>query len=418
MMTTGQPVHAPLYPGQGLFDMSNLDQFMSGHPWADYEQLRNQAPVYWQAVEPPARGYWLLSRHADIQHVSRHPEIFSSGEGFKASDESYERLGPEINAAMGRIILSIDPPEHTFFRQILQPHFSLKAAKALEQEIRRDVIATLDRLKGQDVVEVVGTISAELPILVLCNVLGVPESDRPRIFEWTNRMVGVDDPDFNSTPQQAAQAFVEVFDYGRALLAERRGKAGDDLITLIANAELDGKPLQQAQTDGFFVLMVGAGNETSRNAITGSLKALAQFPEARKQLVEQPELIAGAVEELLRFISPVIHMRRTAVCDTEVAGQAIARGEKVVMLYGAANRDPAVFEHPDQLDVRRANARQQMAFGHGIHLCLGAIYARMELRIMLEEFLRRYPDFRVVEEPRYLRSHFVHGIKSMSIALS
>jgi len=417
-MTASQPAHAPCYPAGSIFDMTNLDQFTRGHPWSGYDQLRSQAPVYWQAVEPPARGYWLLSRFADIQHVSRHPELFSSAQGFKASDESYERLGPEISAAMGRIILSIDPPEHTNYRRILQEHFSLKAVKSREQQMRQDVIAILDRLQGKQTVEVVTAIASELPILVLCNVLGVPESDRPRIFEWTNRMVGIDDPEYNSSPQQAAQAFVEVFDYGRKLIAERRGKSGDDLITLIANAELDGKPLEQVQMDGFFVLMVGAGNETSRNSITGSLHALGRFPEVRQQLAEKPELIGAAVEELLRYVSPVIHMRRTATCDTEIAGQKIAKGEKVVMLYGAANRDPEMFENPDSLNLARQNLRHQIAFGHGIHLCLGAMYARMEIRIMLEEFLRRYPNYKVVEEPRYLRSHFVHGVKSMSIALT
>jgi cytochrome P450 len=175
--------------------------------------------------------------------------------------------------------------------------------------------------------------------------------------------------------------------------------------------------LERKQTDGFTVLMVGAGNETSRNSITGSLHTLAKFPEQRKELLENPNLWSTAVEELLRFVSPVIHMRRTATKEAEISGQVIAPGEKVVLLYGAANRDPGVFNSPDILDLGRKNARKQMAFGHGIHHCLGAMIARMELRLILKEFLTRFPNYEVISEPKYLRSNFVHGIKSMSTRL-
>lgn len=417
-MSASQPTFDRAFDSEGIFDFTDLDQFRKGHPYAAYKRLRSEAPVCWQPVESPGRGFWVVSRYDDIQSISRAPDHFCSGQGFKALDESYERLGPEINAAMQGILLATDPPDHTAYRRILQPYFSIKQVKALEDATRKMVDEILARLEGKDNAEAIADLSAELPIRVLCHVLGVPESDEPLILDWTNRMVGIDDPDFNPDPLSAAKAFQEVFEYGRNLVADRKKNPGDDLISLVANGEIDGKPLAAEQTDGFFVLMVGAGNETSRNSIAASLNYLDKFPEARQTLIDDPERIPGAIEELLRMISPVIHMRRTATSDTEISGQRIAEGEKVVMLYGSANRDESVFENPDVLDLDRANSRKQFSFGHGIHLCLGAQFARMELKLMLGEFTKRYPNYRITSEPQYLRSHFVHGIKTMQIALA
>jgi cholest-4-en-3-one 26-monooxygenase len=414
----GGPATAPVFPAGPLFDLLDLDQFRRGHPWTAYARLRAEAPVYWQAGRETERGFWILSRHEDVQYVSRNPELFCSSQGFKAADESFERFGPDIDAAMRRIILATDPPEHTSYRRLLQPSFTVPAARARAELIRGMVREILDRLDGRRTIEVIGDIAAELPIRVLCHLLGVPESDRHRILAWTNRMVGADDPDFNATPQSAAAAFKEVFDYGRDLLKDRRAHPGDDLISLVAHGEVDGKPLDPVATDGFFVLMVGAGNETTRNAIADSLYVLAGHPDVRGALIADPQRLPLAVEELLRFVSPVIHMRRTATRDTEIRGQRIAQGEKVVMLYGSANRDERVFGEPDSLDPGRANVRSHLAFGHGIHICLGAVFARMELQIVLEEFLRRYPDYAVAGGPTYLRSNFVHGVKSLSLALN
>jgi len=417
-MTISRPKFTPIFPDGRLFDLLDLDQFRDGHPYLAYARLRTEAPVHWQGASAPERGFWVLSRYEDIQFVSRNPNIFCSSQGFKAADESFERFGPDIDSAMRRIILSTDPPEHTSYRRLMQPFFTVPAARAKEDMIRSMVTEILDRLEGRQSVEVIKDIAAELPIRVLCQVLGVSEADRPRILDWTNRMVGADDPDFNTTPQQAAAAFKEVFDYGRELVKDRRANPGDDLISLVANGEVDGKRLESTATDGFFVLMVGAGNETTRNAIADSLYVLAEHRDVRAALAADPQLIPTAVEELLRYISPVIHMRRTATCDTEIRGQKIAKGEKVVMLYGAANRDENVFSNPDSINPGRANVRSHMAFGHGIHICLGAVFARIEMKVLLEEFLRRYPDYEVTGGPAYLRSNFVHGVKSLSLSLN
>ena len=393
------------------------DTYVNGHPYAAYAALRQEFPVYWHQEVPPGRGFWLLTRHDDIRHVSRNPKVFSSSYGFKAQDDSYERMGPDIDAAMRKIIISIDPPDHSAMRSLLMPFFTTEALKKKEESTRGRVRRIVEGLSPGDTIDVVPTLAAGLPIQVLCEQLGVGGDDQEQILKWTNQMTGADDPDFNVTPAQAADAFREVFDFGRRAIDQRRRNPSNDLVSVVANAKFKGKLLDRDQVDGFFALMIGAGNETTRNAISGSIHALASFPAQRRILANDPTAWTTAIEELLRFISPVIHMRRTALVDTEIPGQSVATGDKVVMLYGAANRDPEIFHSPNDLDVHRRNARRHFAFGTGIHQCLGAMLARMELRIVLQEFLAKFPNYRTHTEPAYLRSNFVHGIKSYSVTL-
>lgn len=399
------------------FDAIDPDTYVDGHPFAAYARLREENPVLWHPEEPQGAGFWLLTRYDDIRHVSRHHEIFSSSCGFKAQDDSYERMGADIDAAMRKIILAIDPPDHSSMRALLMPFFTAGALKKMEYGIRKRVRRILAPLKAGDTIDVVPDLAAELPIQVLCEVLGVDEKDHEQVLTWTYQMTGADDPDYNITPARAAGAFREVFEFGRRAIDERRRKPTGDLVSVVANARFKGELLDRDQVDGFFALMIGAGNETTRNAISGSIHALAHFPEQKRILTQDPSVWPTAIEELLRYLSPVIHMRRTTVTDTRISGQAIAAGAKVVMLYGAANRDPEVFEAPDDLDLRRSNARRHFSFGTGIHQCLGAMLARMELRTVLQEFLAKFPDYRPQTEPTYLRSNFVHGIKSYSVTL-
>jgi cytochrome P450 len=208
-----------------------------------------------------------------------------------------------------------------------------------------------------------------------------------------------------------------MFEYGRDAIDRRRANPTDDLLSAIANARLNDEYLERSQVDGVLAMFIGAGNETTRNVITASLFELWRNPEARQELLDDPSLIPGATDELLRYITPANHMRRTATLDTEVGGQAIAKGEKVVMFYAAANRDPEIFPDPDKLDLRRANAKRHLAFGLGIHRCIGAVLAQLELRIFLEEFLPRYPAYEVTSEPSLLRHNFVYAIKAMNVRL-
>jgi len=252
-------------------------------------------------------------------------------------------------------------------------------------------------------------VAAELPLIVLCELLGVPQEDRRLLFDWTNRLT-----DFLNDPMDFLAAYGELFAYGQAMTQRRREHPTGDLMSIMANARVDGQPLDQQLLDGFFLLLVIAGNETTRNTISGGVLALSEHPEQRRLLLDDPSLIPGAVEEMLRYITPVIHFRRTATADTEIRGQQIRHGDKVVMWYPSANRDEDVFPNGDAFDVRRT-PNEHVAFGEGQHFCLGAWLGRLELRILFEELLRRLPDVEVAGPVTRLRSYFLNGITTMPV---
>jgi cytochrome P450 len=333
-------------------------------------------------------------------------------------DDTYARVDNHIGRAMSRILPAVDPPEHTEARKLFASFFTMQAVRGTEDSIRSKARRIVDSLDGRTDIDVVRDLSVDLPIQVLGDLLGVPEGDRGRLLTWTDAIFGADDPDYFSSPRDAAPSIFEMFEYGKDAIDARRKEPGTDLLSAVANARLGGEYLDREQVDGTLAMFVGAGNETSRNLITLSLLELWRHPDARQDLVREPALIPAATEELLRFTTPAIHMRRTATEDAEIGGQAIAEGEKVVMFYGAANRDPSMFPDPDRLDIRRPNARRHLAFGSGVHRCIGAPLAQVELRIFLEEFLPRYPNYEITDEPRYLRHNFVHAIKSMPARLA
>lgn len=410
------PVAAPVFPVQTL-GFSDPDTFLHGHPYDEYARLRRCAPVFWNPEPQPGRGFWGLTRYDDVVEVSTDPKVFCNGQGYKSVDDTYSRISGDAGAAMKRILPALDPPEHTAVKKVFMAYFTPRAIRSLEEQAREKARRLISSLHGRTAVEAVSEICVPLPIEMLAELLGVPAHDRSKLLYWTDGIFAADDAEFFATPRDAAGRFVEMFEYGRAAIDKRRREPTGDLLSAVANAKIEGQHLDRAQLDGVLAMFIGAGNETSRNAISGSLLALAQFPDERQKLLDEPCLIAAATDELLRFITPAIHMRRTATENTEIRGQAIARGEKVVMFYGAANRDPAVFPDPDRLDVARENARRHLAFGTGVHRCIGAALAQLELRVFLEEFLPRYPRYKITSEPRYLRQNFVHAIKSMQLTL-
>jgi len=237
------------------------------------------------------------------------------------------------------------------------------------------------------------------------------------VFDWTNRLVGTDDPEYAPSLDKTNEAYEEVFEYGRWLVEQRRANPTNDLMSVVANAVIDGQPIDGTLRDGFSTILIAAGNETTRNSLSGAIWALTNSPTAKKRLLDQPDLVPDSVDELLRHVTPVIQMLRTALEDIEIGGQAIKAGERVVMLYGAANRDPEVFANPHEIDVTRENAKKHLAFGIGIHHCLGARLATMQIRLILGELLKRFPSIETVGEPKYLASNFVLGIKSMPVKL-
>jgi cholest-4-en-3-one 26-monooxygenase len=256
-------------------------------------------------------------------------------------------------------------------------------------------------------------VAAELPLLVIAELLGVPREDRGKLFRWSNCLIGAEDPDYGS-PMDAQIAVMELFQYAMALAEKRRRDPRDDITSTLIHGEVEGERLSTIEYNMFFFLLVIAGNETTRNAVSGGMKALCEFPRERARLLERPELIETAIDEMVRWVSPVMQFRRTATRDTELDGQRIAEGDKVVMFYGAANRDPRVFPDPQRFDVARA-PNPHLGFGFGVHFCLGASLARMEMRCMFEELLRRLPDLELSGPVARLRSNFINGIKSMPV---
>jgi len=400
--------------GFNLFDTAT---FSRGHPHDAYDRLRAQAPVLrhpGSAKQPP---FWALTRYEDIAAVSRDNKRFTSSKGFRVPTDHRSSMDPEVGRILSRTTIAMDPPEHPKHRALINPSFTASALNGLTGQIQQAVTDLLDSLEGANDVEFVSDVAAIVPIKTICAMLGVPAADEHRVIHWTNGIFGTDDPDFALSIEDSNRNYAEIFDYGMWLLNERRREPRDDIITLVAHATIDGEPLEEAMLKGFFSNMLAAGNETTRSSLSGSILALSQNKDQRDRMVADPALIPTCVNELLRFFSPVVQMMRTAKEDLEIDGHKVAAGERVVMLYAAGNHDPAVFENPHQLDVTRENAARHLTFGMGIHHCVGSRLATMQLRIILEQLLKRFPTFEVVGDPAYVATNFVMSMKSLPVRL-
>jgi cholest-4-en-3-one 26-monooxygenase len=314
---------------------------------------------------------------------------------------------------MQQQLIHMDPPRHTQLRKLVSRGFTPRTIGRLEIHVRELAREIVDKIAEKGECDFVTEVAAELPLLVIAELLGVPREDRWKLFRWSNCLIGAEDPDYGS-PMDAQIAVMELFQYAMALAEKRRHDPRDDITTTLIHGEVDGERLSTVEYNMFFFLLVIAGNETTRNAISGGMKALCEFPDERARLLSQPELFETAVDEMVRWVSPVMQFRRTATRDTELEGQRIAEGDKVVMYYGAANRDPRAFADPLRFDVAR-DPNPHLGFGFGLHFCLGASLARMEMRCMFEELLRRLPDLELAGPVARLRSNFINGIKSMPV---
>ena len=379
-----------------------------------FERLRNELPVSQQHGIPFLAGtrdlaWWAVTRHVDVTYVSRHPELFASGRGGTnigdIPDELAEFLGSIIN---------MDAPRHTKIRRLISAGFTPKRVAALDDAVRSRAAAIVDAIAERGECDVVSDIAAALPLQVICDMMGIPESDEQRMFELSNVILGFDDPEYVSTIGDLVNAGMELFQYGLALAEARQRDPRDDIATALVHAEVDGERLTAAELGSFFVLLVVAGNETTRTAISHGLLALSEHPDQRQLwLADMDTVSPTAVEEIVRWASPVIHFRRTATSDLDLGGQRISEGDRVVVLYLSANRDTGVFDDPYSFDVTRS-PNDHVAFGAGgPHFCLGANLARREIRVMFEELLTRVPDLTVSGEPERLRSAFINGIKRM-----
>ncbi len=403
--------------------LADLDLFETGDPWTAFDELRMTAPVHWDDEDAPNHGFWSLTRYHDIVTVLRDTETFSSERGGVNLEELDEE---QIEAR--KSMLETDGIRHRALRRLMQGEFTPRAVAGYETFLRGLTAMTLDAAFAKSEFDFVAEVAADFPIRVLAKMLDVPEADIYRLIDWGNRMVGNTDPEHADVLAHSAEseryrllpfrspAAQEVFDYGRALADGRRGTDRTDLISRLANqTPEDGIPLSERDFNSYFLLLVVAGNETTRHTITHSMKNLIDNPDQLALLKERPELIPWAVEEFLRLASPVYHFRRTATRDTEIGGRRIAEGDKVVTWFAAGNRDPEIFEQPYRMDVTRT-PNEHMAFGRGgPHMCLGNSLARLEIRIMFENLLPRITGMQQIGEPDRLRSNFINGIKRFPV---
>jgi cytochrome P450 len=353
-------------------------------------------------------GYWGLTRHEDVWWASRHPEVFMSGRGVNMQD-----LPIEIAEFFGSM-LAMDAPRHSQLRGLVQRAFTPKHIKQIDDYIEVKAKEIVDGVAGLGECDFVTEIAAQLPLQIICDMLGIPASQHQRIFELTNIILGVGDPEYATSLEGLMAAATELYQYAFELGGARLKDPADDITSSLMHAELDGVRISAQEFGSFFILLVAAGNETTRNAISHGMKALTDNPDQRAIWVNDFDRVAPtAVDEIVRFATPVIHFRRTATRDIELGGQKIAEGDKVVMWYCSANRDEAKFANPDAFDVLRP-ANDQVGFGAGgPHFCLGANLARREMTVMFRELFTRLPDIEITGPPDMLQSAFIHGIKRM-----
>lgn len=399
-----------------VVDLNDQGVFVKGQPHDAFDVIRRDFPLYWNEEDRTwGPGFWNVTRYSDVIAVSRDTDTFSSASGINISYPP--DVDPTIITAVVGNMICMDPPLHRSYRKIAQPYFAPRTIAGLEARVRELTTGILDKALAKRDIDFMEDIAAPLPISVLCDMLGVPHSDWRLIFDWSNVLIGFDDPDLGQSEENVNNTFMSLFGYGQQMIADRRANPRDDLMTAIANAKPeDGQAIPEHLLNGFFLLMVIAGNETTRNSISGGMLALAKNPKEKKKLVDDPARIGVGVEEILRYVSPVNYMRRTVLKDTTLAGQKLATGDKVVMWYGAANRDPQAFDRPHEFDVSR-DPNPHLAFGIGEHFCLGARLARLQIRVMFEELFRRTKSIELGGDVRYMRTNFINGIKAMPMRI-
>jgi cholest-4-en-3-one 26-monooxygenase len=405
-IATKEAAARPLVPA----DLADPDLFVPGWPADVFRQLRADAPVAWNA-SAQGNGFWVVSRYQDIWDVSLDQKTFSSARNGAVPRDWRDQ--EEIDGQSGMLI-NMDPPRHTKYRRLVNLGFSPKMVNRLERHIRELATRIVDAVAARGECDFVNDVAAELPLQVIVEMIGVPLEDRHLVFEWSNKMMAYDDPEYADSAETGKMAAMQMFMYANQLAVERKARPREDLVSVLMTAEVEGEKLSEPEFDQFFMLLAVAGNETTRNLISGGMHALFQHPEQRARLQADRALLDSAVEEMLRWVAPVMQFRRTAQRDVQLHGVPIRAGDLVSVWYGSANRDEAMFRDGDTFDVAR-HPNEHLAFGIGPHFCLGANLARLEIRIMFEELLRRLPDIQLAGPVERLRSNFINGIKRMPV---
>lgn len=416
-------------PTIDTIDLTDVDLFLKGDPHAAFRTLRHEAPVHYNE-RSWGPGFWNITKYEDVLNVGVDPQTWISGKGIILDNDGvrtqreYEMAEQNVGLdPRGNMMIMTDPPRHTFMRQLVNKAFTHKSVRRMEPHIRELVTKILDEVCEKGECDFVMDISRLVPLEVICEMVGVPEGDWEAMFELSNRVLGFDDPEYGGgearqdlTPEEMQMSF-ELFNYLSSLVQERKTNPREDVLSVLANGELDGQSLNDGEIFLFFLLLILAGNETTRNATSGGMLALMENPAQRQRLIDDPGLINHAVEEIVRWTSPVMHFERVATKDTEIRGQKIKEGEEVCLWYPSANRDEEKFVNGDSFDVGRS-PNEHIAFGKGEHFCLGANLARLEIRVIFEEVMKRIPDMELAGPPDKLRSNFLNGIKRMPVTFS
>ena len=387
-----------------------------------FAKLRNEDPFRFfeemeLAIAPKGPGYIALTRHDDIWHVSRNPQLFCSGKGSNIID-----LSQELNEFFGSMI-NMDDPKHFRLRSIVSKGFTPREISRIEEYVKvkaRTIIDSVLNEFADKEFDFVDAVAAKFPLQIICEMMGIPAEDEQQIFEWTNTILGAGDPDFGGSFEKLMEAAIGMFSYAQALGEARLANPTDDLTSVMMHAVVDGERLSSQEFGSFFILLVVAGNETTRNAITHGMVALTENQDQRAKWFGDFEThTKTAVEEIVRWATPVIHFRRTATQDTEINGFPIKQNQKVVLFYNSGNRDERIFKDPFKFDIARVAQPTQIGFGAGgPHFCLGANLARREIAVMFDEIRRRAPNLQITGEPAYLQSSFINGIKRINCRIN
>ena len=394
-------------------DINLLDSkaFTAGVPHEWFAYLRKNAPVWWQEEES-GPGFWAVTSHAGASTVNRDYEHFSSS---KQATFLWD-LAEDDLAAQQMVMLNMDPPLHTRYRRLVNKGFTPRMVNQLHERIHVATDDIIDSVIEQGSADFVTDIAAELPLVVIAELLGVPNEDRHRMFDWSNRMIGSDDPEYQTAGEAAQMASMELYAYASELFGKKRADPHDDLMSVLTQVEIEGEQLSSFELELFFLLLTVAGNETTRNLISGAMATFFENPDQWQKLRDDRSLLPDAVEEMLRYVTPVMNFRRQTTSAFELGGQKIEADSKVVFFHISANRDELAFENPQTFDITR-NPNPHMAFGAGgPHFCLGANLARMEIRVMFEHLLDRMPDMELSGEVQRLQSAFISGVKHIPIS--
>ena len=431
LIDSGQhmPTHQAVYPTLTGFNFGDPAAWTKGHPFDFYKNMREQAPVMWSPGEKNLSGIWSLTRYEDIKQAELAHDVFSSQRGgINMAVPNRDQWRPDklMPAALNSLI-NMDEPLHREMRMQQSDFFFPAYVAKIRDRVADHIDSLLDDMERKGpVVDFAKMFSEELPLFTLCEMLGVDEQDRPYVKVWMHHLELA--AQFLANPWQTffseplfpfrfKGVVSDMFAYGEQVMADRRRSPREDLLTIIAQSKLNGELLPQEFLDGSWLLIIFAGNDTSRNSLSGTIRLMNEFTDQRAMVLEDPTLIPQMSEEALRMVSPVIHMRRTATQDTEVNGQQIAKDEKVVFWYGAGNRDPEVFANPDTFDMHRPNVEKHLAFGHGVHKCLGSRIAKMQLRLAFERIFERFPDIYWTGKQTISPNALVHAISSMQVNL-